>query len=776
MFEPLTRKWEKTTFTKLFLLAVISLALAACGGGGGSSSGTPDNSNVSALTLPDRITLTNVDQSTGAPRSAHTLRGILSRAAARGAYNDAGTDYSNAAKRTWVEDTDALDMINTVLGVCADTAYSNFVNQGPYLALVRDKDKKQESQSGDTTTSTTTEELMEIIVDVTRASNSAPMIVKIWLYVNGPEDMPMLVRGYFTVSQGVSAEYPFGAMTAHFKGNLVGQDDSIGLEVMHMALGVGAEDGNVVMENVDDEGSDLMPQSLRHRYVRVVANPDMSLGNAYVSKQEWDWNANLMPDPTISHIAFNSTHFKDEIVGGATTVYAKDNFTRRIYRYQLFDAATGAAVSLNSGFPIQTADGKNGYLGYYGLWINNNGTVDNGATVTDKNGNAYTVFKATGKLTKHTASSMPLGNLTNVELSKFSCDQNGCMDQTVRWNGSNFEKIGTRDQQTGQIVYDDTPTPLSDPAFNQWEGAWCESLKAFLRLGILYYDQNGSPITPTDDSTVYFHTEQTVDPSMAAELGLDGVPLYTWSYTMDADASGIVQDDLTNYMSNQNSYWGHETEKTFYFDPATMIRKYSNGHAVTIAGLTVPNNSPMQGGYSVGPLTTGHYYNNQSPYFWEANNAQTYYTWNSGNNQWNQYVTVRDGQGNFASFDPPLSFQYTHSTANDANSSSANNGKTYRLEYDGFSLNMPWTFDPVTGQWMPQINLADGTELTDGNGTYVVKGLEQALIMSSVADPGGLDYTEVGPPELTYDSTKTDLVGTAPTGVVLKVIKGEVIE
>jgi hypothetical protein len=34
----------------------------------------------------------------------------------------------------------------------------------------------------------------------------------------------------------------------------------------------------------------------------------------------------------------------------------------------------------------------------------------------------------------------------------------------------------------------------------------------------------------------------------------------------------------------------------------------------------------------------------------------------------------------------------------------------------------------------------------------------------------------VGEPTLTYDSAQTDLVGAVPTDVVLRVIKGEVIE
>ncbi|MBI5551191.1 MAG: hypothetical protein HY911_06745 [Desulfobacterales bacterium] len=747
------------------MVAVTALILmAGCGGGGSSSSGS--SGEVSALALPDRIQLSNVDEA-GAARASRSIF----RAAARGIYNDTDTDYTNAVKRSWVDDTDALDMINTILGVCNETSYSNFINAGPYKALVRDDDDSQQSQSGNTTTSTTTETLMEIIVDVTRASNTAPMIIKVWLYVNGPNDQPMLVRGYFEVTEGVSEEYPYGAMTAHFKGNMVNEDGDEGLEVMQMALSVSAEEGNVVIENVDDEGIAGGWES--HRKVRVVANADVTQGNAYVYDQETEWNEDeggeFLPPPTVSQIAFNETYFKETEEGQDPAVYAKDDLKHRIYRYKLFDAETGAETRLNSGFPIEfeTDSGtKNGYVGYYGLWTNNNLTLASGATVSDMDGNEYTVFRAAGKLTKHTASQMPLGDLTGVELSKWADGT----DAIITWDGSSFIEIGYRDQSNGQIVYYPEGDPnIAEVTFTEWDGAWCEPLKSFLRIGTLY----AGGATPDNSSTVYFHTEQTLSPSEATDL-----TLYTWAFTLDMPIDQTVVDQAQD---SQNSYWGNESEKSFHFIASEMmLYDAAEENQVSLSGLDIPEGNMLQWGYHLGPLTTEQYFNDQEPYFWEANNAEVYYTWNTGTDQWNQYVTVRDANGNFASFDPPLSFAYTHSTANDANGEATNDGKRFRLEYDGFSLNMPWAYNPESGQWEPQINLADGTQLEDADGNqYVIKGIEECLIMNEVEDPTGITFEneeEVGEPTLTYDSSQTDLVGAVPTDVVLRVIKGEVIE
>lgn len=743
----------------IFIMAIF--VMAACSGGGGGASG---NASVSALSLPDRIELTNVQDQNAASRTR--AAGLY-----RAANNDAGTDYAKQIKNTWVDDTDALDMINTVLGVCKETSYADFVNKGPYKALVRSVDDSKQAGSGSNTTSNTTEQLMEIYVDVTRASNSAPMIVKIWLEVpSGPDDMPMLVRGYFTVSQGVSDTYPYGVMSAHFKGNRLDQDGSEGAEIMNMALSVNAENGQVILENVEDEFNGSVDQPMRQRRVQVVANENVTEGNAYVMEKERDHDSGVYPATWDSQeIAFNSQYFKVSD-GGTATYYTKDNLKHRIFNYKLFDAATGDKVELFSGFPIRTEAGQHGYVGYYGLWTPYGATIATGDTVSDMDGNDYTVFRSAGKLTKHTKSSMLLGALDGVELYKSDCDSNGCQDTVVAWDSAsgNFIILGERNDN-GQIVYNANGDTVT---FQQWEGAWCESLRAYLRLGSLYqYDENNIPMaTPNSASTVYYHVEETVDPSTAANL-----TLYTWEYTMNMP---IDQSAVNNYDTAFNTYWQNPpTEKTFYFDSDTMLLT-DGTYPATLGDLDIPRFSMLNNGYHIGPLTTGHYYTNQSPYVWQANEARTFYSWNTGSEDWNQLVTVKDDDGNFVNFEPPISFSYTHTAANDVNGVSTQDGKTFRLEYDGFSVMIPWNYDETTDEWEPLINIKDGTHMGPNGNEYVIKATDEALVMAEISEPVGVTFpsNSTGEPTLTYDAAKTDLVGAVPTTAQLKVIKGEVIE
>ena len=765
----------------LALLGMGLLFVAGCGGGGGSGS-SGSTGSISALSLPDRIQLTQVDDGSSAAASLYQAASLY-----RAAYNDAGTDYTNAEKHSWVKDINALDMVNDILGVVKDTAYSHFVNAGPYKALVRQVGDEQQSQSGDSTTSTTSEQLMEIIVDVTRASNSDPMHLKVWVYQDdGPGGSPMLIRGYFTVTESVSAEYPFGALTAYFKGVALNSDGSeTGTELFNMSMSVSAEDGHVVIEYVEDGGQGSEDEY--HRKVRVVANSDASEGNAYVYNQEsqHDGDSSSLPDPTIMQIAYNSDYFKVSQEGQDPMIFNKNQLKHRVFRYQLFDAVTGAAVTRNSGFPIKTSDNKNGYVGYYGLWTACGASIADGDTVTDMDGNAYTVFRAAGKLTKHTRASMQLSDLNGVELAKSTCNESGCQDTIVAWDSTSetFITLGYRNQSTnGQISYYGSGNPAYHQAvtFEQWEGAWCEGLKAYMRLGTLYFNPDtNQPATPTNASMVYYHTEETVDPNTA-----ENMTLYTWSFTLDPP---ISQGDIDGAQAAESAYWqpDNQSQKTYYFDAATMMLYADAGHTtpVILSDDLDLSGTNYEYGYNIGPLTTASYTAQEA---WQANEAETFYTWNTGTDQWNQFTSLIDANGDFVSFQAPITFVYTHSTDNDINfagtgTESPFDGKKFRIEYDGFSVNIPWACDN-NGEWQPQINILDGTLMGPSN-EYVIKGIEEGLIMKRINNPdvlAGITITDyvtdgVNAPTLTYDSDATALVGDVPDAE-LQVIKGSIIE
>lgn len=752
----MTKIVKKSLHFKILMVVSLSLLMGCSGGSGGSGGGGGAGGAVDALALPERIELTNVEDegAVGASR----LMGVA-------LFSDVDTDYANQEKHSWVDDTDALDMINSILGVCKDTGYENFVNQGAYKALVRQVGDSEESQSGSSTTSTTTEQLMEMYVDVTRASNSAPMIVKIWLeQEDGPGDQAMMIRGHFTVSEGVSAIYPYGVMEAHFKGTTLGSGD----DVFNMAMSVSAENGNVVIETVED--SEEGGQYEFHSKVQVVANADVTQGNAYVWEQDtWpDWDTDAPVTETSEElVAFNEDYFK-VTEEGDTAYYSKDNLMHRVYNYKLFNADDGSALEMTSGFPFETAAGEHGYIGYYGIWAPYGTDIANGDTVTNMDGDEYAVFRARGKLTKHTRSSIVLSELAGVELATWICAESACSDLIITWNGSNFIKLGARNPDNGMIEYYESGDDQYQATvlFDEWEGAWSESLRAYLRLGNLFIDESGNDAIPSGSDTVYFHAEETVDPETAADM-----TLYTWEFTLDLP---IDQTVVNGADTAQGTYWGgNQTEKTFHFvaDEMMLYDQSETNSVIVPDGLNLEGTN-LQWGYHIGPLTTTQYNSDSAPYYWEAHEAQTYYTWNTGDNDWNQYATLKDSSNAFVSFDAPLSFSYTHAQANDVNDDGTYDGKVFRMEYDGFSIHIPWEFNSASQEWEPQINIKDGVLMGDSN-QYVIKGSEESLIMGEISDPDStFPANSVGEPDLVYDASKTAQVGAVPVNAELKVIKG----
>lgn len=771
------------TFYSVFILSSMVFCLVlftGCGGSDSGSSGTAVETNsreVSALSLPDRVSLTDED---GATTSAG-LRGAF-------AYNDAGTDYSNLGKQTWVEDgTDALTMVNDILSIMDQTNYPDYVNYGPYKALVKPIEETGQSQGGATSTSTETESYQEMTLDVTRASETAPMYVNIWLEeTEGKGNMPMLIRGRFIVTREAGDGYPYGELEAHFKGNMLEADGSVGEETFQMAISIGANaDGQVVIEYVEDPAPGS-PMQERSR-VRVLASSDLSEGNAYIYNYfRENQVAGLVEEEETSLVAFNEDFLKIQAVGGDTLVYDKNDLSHRIFRYKLFRKDTGAAVTRSSGFPIQLADGGHAYVGYHGLWAPYGVEINDGDTVTRADtGATYTVVKKRGVLKKHTAATITLAELEDVEISYW----NNGSDAIIAWDGSAFNIIGTRNRENGQIEY----AAGDAVAFETWGGGWCESMRAFLPLGRLYKDDEGNATTPTGASVIKYHKEQTISPGDVSDL-----TLYYGNFTLDLPITNAV---LAGAQDAQFAFWQlpqQEREiQTYFFDTSELILKETNasGEEVLFAeGLTIPENSNYNWGYQIMPLVTNSSITAEN--WWQAHDEDIYYSWQTGNDQWQHFTTLKDANGNYVAFDPPLVMTYTHSNSKDVNWSSGeadvpSNGKKFNIEYNGFELHIPWAFNEDAGEWTPVFNIADGTVVTSAGTDYVIKAAEEALIMESLDSPpaaaDALTITAIDPPTLTYDSTVTDLIGDPSTvadaelpagtgGVKLLVIGGTTVQ
>ncbi|NNG02264.1 MAG: hypothetical protein HKM93_23000 [Desulfobacteraceae bacterium] len=746
----LKRTEKRATSWQSLSMMILAMAgmvfLSACGGsGGGSSSGF--GGDVDALSIPSRVMLTRAEDDSV---SASTSQNGFSRAV----YTDEGTDYTNLVKDSWVDDTDALEIVNDILGVVQDTAYGEFMNDGPYLALVKKVGDSEQSQTGQSSTNATTEELMEMVVDVTRESNDDPMIVKIWVKESdGSGGNAMLIRGYFEVTEGVSDEYPYGAMEAHFTGTpLDGNGNELDIDAgFEMAMRIGAAGGSVTIELVED-GTE--PEGFYSTNVNVLASSDLTEGKAYIEEEEsWGGGSNEMT----AWFAYNDDYFKvdeDDVI----SVYSKSDLVHKIYRYRLFDE-DGALVERNSGFPIRFEDGGHGYAGYHGIWSPFGGEDMDGETVIREGTfDQYTIVQKAGKLIKHSKEEILLSKLNGIELSTWDCDESGCQDLVVKYDSTaeEFVKRGYRNEETNWNV---EPLPIGEQtavAFEQWEGAWAEALRAYLPLGSLF-NESGDLIDP--EGTLSYHNETTVVP------GSDNLPVNATLHHFGPATPGS-QD------------WSSPDWREYTFDASAMMLK--NG----AEPIVFESGSDNDWGWHIMPLVPdADWSESMEPH--EVWNLDVFYSWTTGEDDWNKLTVLQDGDGDYVAFDAPLRINYTHQTGYDINydTNDPNDGKIFGMEWDGFDLMIPWKFDEDHDDWFPVINLrdshADGPSFTVGSNTYYVKAAEESLVMSevddiSVANSLEIDYTLTAT-ALEYDASKTELVGAYPTSVDLEVIKGELV-
>jgi len=728
--------------------------LVSCDGSSGGSSAT-----VEALTLPSRIELTKVDDGSTAASSLTPNSG----------FGDPGTDYTQTQTRTYVEDvTQSLTIINQILGAVKECGYQYFVNKGPYSALVTPVGDDSEAPSGGATSSTTTENLEEMVVDVSRAGPDAPMIVKVWTVEQREDGTGQLIKAYFEVTRGVSDDYPMGELEAHIKGLPLDSSGHVAstTPMFTNALRVSSSGGSVTIQYIDS-GSEV-PFGGTFSWeskVNLLSNSDFTSGKGYISSVQSDTSSGSTSTST-HYIAFNSSYFRMKSVESSVEkAYRKTQFRQTVHRYKLFYKETGEEVDLSGGFPIQFSNGKQGYIGYYGLWAPSGVTPTSGDLVTRVGtGQQYSLFGVRGKLTKHTKSVVTLGDIVGAEI--YVWDETARQDTIVTWTGTGFVKLGTRDS-SGNVSYLSTPTAYAFA--NSWSGGWCEALKAWLPLGGL--------VSPTNATQVSYHTDQTVFPGQAGNL-----TLYYFGFALDTP---ITQSVIDGAATARNNYWSSGiTRKTYYFDPSAMVLRdgSATGEPVILGSGLDLSSSEYANGYYMDPLTADSSFTTSN---WEQiYNEQTYYSWCTGPKDWNQFWTLKDSTGNYVTFDPPIRLTYTHTTANDRNGDSTYDGKKFSLDYDGSELHVPGKFNPTLNRWVPLINLKDGTVLQDSSGTeYVVKAVEVSLSMVQETDASVLSTLDstlpfdesVGAPGLTYSDAKNSNMGDMPTGTTLKVVKGELV-
>jgi len=751
----------------------------------------------------------------------------------------AGSPYASDVSNEYVQDatSDGISSLNMVLCIMKAMDPSDMlstkgvldsatgITDVQYRALV-DKSKcdtKSRSSAGNSSAgasgATATPDYMTAIVDVSRGSAATdPMIGKVWMSLteNGATTS---VSVKFTATTDPVTLPPYGKLRLDYVGY---QGANLGFN--------GYIDANGAAVSYLETGANSSQVALALNAV------DTTSGNGVMQSQVNNGGA---PTTVTYTFAYNPAAF-DRNSGSGDVCFdrSKANAQRSVWRYGIYDATSGDRVDqANPGFPIAgTASGIAGVpsgqkmFGYAGYWGINFGGIDQSVigalpdgqitavgNITDQrpgNTTSYSLFKTSGKLTKWTQNLTTLAAIDGIPFNTFA---EGChlVNGTANGTGNTASPSGSANANCTVAAQD----------FQNWVMHWDNTASSFVLTG-MQSCQPGSgcilatfanPVTvmqkfehvPLEgysdalggDITIPLPSGNTPTTGTVAHAGGDAVYYYVQS-TVLPGSSALTLYCLSNCPTAASlaaytgaagtSPFASPTDMQFGGTGAQEVVYSFGASGLLDAGsaavelTAIPSVSPWQGGIQSGRLYTADLAGNACPAgaaVCEPSSPASYYTYQTGPNQWNQTSWLTAG-GVPVAFDPPQNIAFTvpSDAAFIALYGSAWAGKPIQLQFNGFGnlYGIPGDcVDPQTNlpapcsssaRYVPAFALADGTALTLGSQAVLVRALDDELRLRKISCPAGLSTAGVSatlptaPPHNPALSSDTGYyIGTPPT-------------
>lgn len=757
----------KQTYTRAGLgLGLGALALAGCGGGGSSGSGT-----IEALTVADSMSVVTVESETAPGGTvAPPSQADTSTFAANAAYN---TDV--AFSRVYDPAMQPLQTVNMILCLLKQTAYSGLLNEGVYKAQIDELSCNAggNAESSETGQSGGAAQAFNVwVVDSSRASNGVAQEVEFWI-PGDDEDGEIRVR--LTISEGTSTDNPFGVFDLNFIGYEL---DGVTMREFGNLHTLDAADGFVGFSFYQESGDVDVAVDPGDHAERIQANVTMSAdqtsGIAHIFNQYREnhggGDSGILENEF--ELAFDETHVLRATNGDTPVCLSRTEFTRNTFRYGLYDATTGDAVELESGFGFQTEGGDYGWAGYYGIWTPAGVTVADGDTITrnsygDATATTYTVFKAPGKLTRNTRNTLTLTAIEGLEFSWWYTGGLGTEQFRVEYDTGAWFMTGTWNTETQS--WDAIEPALLDTSEVGYLGLYSQAL--------------GGPVSFVhgDEFVTYWNTEVVQKGDEA--FSIDGtINLYGYTQLLRSQIDQNEMDFGDVYLAdiqNPETPWTlefHESDMSLYLDLGEDLEEVVLQEGVTMSGI-------FAWGVRSGPMVTSTAGIENTFQIW---NADVFYTWETGTNPWNQLTAILDDVGAPVQFDAPLRFSYTHTTEDDVNGSSAWDGRTVIFDYAGHGElhgipgeGVDFDDDGNFDRWFPAFSIKDATLCGPTGTEYVLKALDsEVLLGSATGECGALSLDDVAGLVLPTDADWTDPeLGAAPTVTdAPRVIEGTVVD
>jgi len=679
--------------------------------------------------------------------------------------------YAIDPQNSYVQDatSEGISNLNMVLCIMDSMKPADMVNKGDYIALVDISKCDSKKSSGSSSTSdssgaSSAPNYMTATVNVTRASNSDPMKGNFWMSIT-EEGQAMDIYVHATATQSPTENPPYGQFRLDYIGKTAGASP-------------------ITMFNgyIDANGADVSyfenGQNSSNNALTLNATSTTS-GSGTMKVPDWSTSP---PGSQTFNFAYDDseTNFPAGVfrrVKGTSDVCfdrSKANAKKSVWRYGVYDANDGSRVDqANPGFPVQADDGSNTYFGYASYWgvdfqgLDLNSYVDgqlSNVSITDQRPNnteTYTLYKNSGKLTKWTQNQSTLAAMDGIpfsfwgDLSGQTSDTNVTSGNwTMQWDNTKGKFMVTGSETCGSSGCSQTslttPAMVTGTIFNNAPiSAWSQAFGGNINI-----PPTSAAHAGTD--SVYFYTQSDVIPGSAgAPTALSCLNNCPTAASMTAFNGGTASSP---YNTTTETQWGQGSVQVSYVFGSTGLTESSTALGGVVTDTT-KYSAMYQNGVQSGRLFTAVLTNSNCPpgtpgtTVCEDPNPATYYTWQTGPNQWNQSLwLVKGSDSSVVSFDAPQNVSYAVPTGAEYGSYA---GKTIQLQFNGFGNlngipghcvnpndNSAVDCGPNT-RYVPAFALPDGATMTlaganNSSIPVLVKALDSEVRLNKVAGCTGV--------------------------------------
>ena len=519
----------------------------------------------------------------------------------------------------------------------------------------------------------------EAIVTVSKASPSAPMLVKAWITLKAGPGQTQTIYTYTTVNSAPSAEVPYG----DFVMNYTGQPTGVNTDII---LGYLKSSGSNLLWR--DSFTDL-------EYGQTFnASAVLGFGTGATGSGAISYNDNDAGTVRVDTYAYTADTFcrQNQTVNGAASGASELCFftdetkgKKEVFGYRLYDSSTGERFDLtNTGFGIKFVNDSDqtifGFADYWGLHFEEsvaNGLTSGQTFTRDDNGATVTAKIYNGKLIKRTVSKVTLNSLDELRFNAWfqidSLSVSGA-EYKLYYDADNARFTITHSFQCGEAGCADTPleTPVNLDvsaltSANDFYGFWGYA-PGFGNVNIT----KEVMATP---AVAGVPTESETDVPLAdyptTLYCVENCPRYTEIQALKTAAASDPSSVSAGPMANENVYGVASSNVITYTLDATN-KSYSAGDGgnadygtVSAALISAINQTQYNWGAYSGPLVTtlsdlscddsSFDYCMEKAY---AGEVTEYYQWQTGHERWNKLRILEDSSGNRIPFDKPIDLYY----------------------------------------------------------------------------------------------------------------------